>query len=151
MNVTDIPGTVARVRHASRPNPDEVAKYFNPIDYRDVTHCDFKTKRSTNPLSPTYVHRDDDGELKEIGVVKGSYPVVLPPPREDQNFVKTSLTTTDIHLCAIGTKGLGNFHTRIRREYKNTNVTKDIPGADPGSLKKGPETIRSTHPLDPVY
>ena len=63
LSVTDIPGTVARVRHASRAHPEEVAKFFNPIDYRDVTHCDFKTKRSTNPLSPTYPHRDDDGAL----------------------------------------------------------------------------------------
>lgn len=81
LNVNDIEGTRARVRHASRPNAEEVAKYFNPIDYRDVTHCDFKTKRSTNPLSPTYAHRDEDGTLKEIGQVKGSYPCVLPPAR----------------------------------------------------------------------
>jgi hypothetical protein len=52
------------------------------------------------------------------------------------------MTTADIHGCNIGTKGLGNFHTRVRREYKNTNITSDIFGAHPGSLKKSPVTIR---------
>jgi len=61
------------------------------------------------------------------------------------------LTTTDIHGCKIGTKGLGNFHSRVRREYKATNITSDIFGAHPGSLKKSPVTIRCTHPLDPDY
>ena len=76
---------------------------------------------------------------------------MLPPARQDPNFLQTSLTTGDIHGCKIGTKGLGNFHTRVRREYKQTNITSDIFGAHPGSLKKSPETIRQTHPLDPVY
>jgi len=46
---------------------------------------------------------------------------------------------------------LGNFHTRVRREYKNTNNTLDVFGAQPGSLKKSPVTMRVTHPLDPDY
>ena len=48
----------------------------------------------------------------EIGEVKGSQPQVLPPPRLDKNFTATSLKTSDIHGCAIGTKRLGSFHTR---------------------------------------
>jgi hypothetical protein len=33
------------------------------MDYRDVTNVDFKTKRTTNPLNPVYVHREEDGTL----------------------------------------------------------------------------------------
>jgi len=54
-------------------------------------------------------------------------------------------------MCAIGTKGLGNFHTRERRHYKTTNQMEDINGANSGSLKKGPETKRTNNPLNPVY
>ena len=61
------------------------------MDYRDVTHVDFKTTRNINPLVPTYIVRDDDGKTQEIGPVEGSVPCVLPPARKDTNFVKTSL------------------------------------------------------------
>ena len=64
MRIDDIEGTLARVRHPSRPNGDHQYTY---LDYRDVTHVDFKSKRSTNPLMPTYVHREEDGSITEIG------------------------------------------------------------------------------------
>ena len=51
------------------------------MDYRDVTHIDFKTKRHTNPLEPTYIVRDDKENKIDIGRVLGSEPNVLPPPR----------------------------------------------------------------------
>lgn len=121
------------------------------MDYKDVTHCDFKTKRSVNPLNPTYVHRNDDGSITEIGPVPGSIPYTLPPPRKDPEFVTTSLKTKDILGCATGTKGFGSFHTRVRKDFKQTNVTQDIEGCSPDSLKKGPVTLRTTHPLDPEY
>jgi hypothetical protein len=44
------------------------------MDYRDVTHIDFKTKRHTNPLMPTYIVRDDDDNKIDIGKVLGSEP-----------------------------------------------------------------------------
>ena len=91
------------------------------MDYRDVTHTDFKTSRFTNPLQPTYVARDDNNKKIEIGEVGGSKPNVLPPPRKDENFLNTSLNTKDIHGCKVGTKGLGNFHTRERRAIRQTN------------------------------
>lgn len=99
------------------------------MDYRDVTHTDFKTSRFTNPLQPTYVARDDKNQKVEIGEVGGSKPNVLPPPRKDFNFVNTSLNTKDIHGCKVGTKGLGNFHTRERRAIRETNQISDIFGA----------------------
>mmetsp|Transcript_9374 Transcript_9374/g.14265 ORF Transcript_9374/g.14265 Transcript_9374/m.14265 type:complete len:122 (+) Transcript_9374:652-1017(+) len=121
------------------------------MDYRDVTHCDFKTKRSTNPLMPSYMIRDEEDKLCDIGDVKGSKPHVLPPPRQDKSYIDAALKTKDILGCAVSTKGLGNFHSRERRGFKNTNITTDIVGAQPGSLKKSPDTQRRTHPLDPDY
>ena len=149
MKIGDIEGTCATIRHPDRPVKNQ---QYDPINYRDVTHAEFKTKRCTNPLQPTYMFRaNDDKTLVEIGAVAGSTPCVLPPPRQDQNFVKTSLTTTDIHGCAIGTKGLYNFHTRERRDHPKSCVTSDIFGANPGSLKKAPQTLRDTNPLNPNY
>ena len=91
------------------------------MDYRDVTHTDFRTTRHTNPLMPTYVARDEDDNKIELGKIPGSISQVLPPARQDKNFMNTSLTTTDIHGCKIGTKRHGNFHTRERRAYRVTN------------------------------
>ena len=121
------------------------------MNYRDVTHTGFMTKRETNPLMPTYTIRDEDKKMIEIGSVFGSTSVVLPPARTDERFKCTTLTTSDIHGCKIGTKGLGNFHNRARRGYRVTNEKNDIIGAQPDSLKKCPQTKRNTHPLDPDY
>lgn len=151
MNINDIEGTKARQRHAPRPGAGTSDQCFNQMDYRDVTHVDFKTTRNINPLEPTYIVRDDDNKPLEIGKVQGSNPCVLPPARQDKEFVATSLKTGDIHGCAIGTKGLGNFHTRERRGYKKTNDISDIDNSMPGSLKKCPETTRNLHPLMPDY
>ena len=151
MNISDIEGTKARVRHPVRKNPEAVKKIFNPLDYTDVTHVDFKSKRTVNPLMPTYLVRDDNGKVETIGEVLGNKPQALPPARKDENYLKTSLKTEDIHMCSIGTKKLGNFHTRQRREFKQTNITSDIFGSNSGSLKKAPITNRMTHPLNPEY
>jgi hypothetical protein len=123
------------------------------MDYRDVTNVDFKSSRFINPLEPTYVVRDEtkNMEIVTIGPVSGSKPNVLPPARKDLNFVAKSLKTNDILGCSIGTKNHGSFHTRDRRGFKNTNITSDIIGAQPGTLKKSPDTKRQTHPLDPNY
>lgn len=121
------------------------------MDYRDVTDIDFKSKRVTNPLMPQYIVRDDKNSKSEIGFVQGSTPCVLPPQRTDKNFLASSLTTSDILGCTSGTKGLGNFHNRQRKDWRSINNTKDIPGAQPNTLKKGPVTKRVTHPLVPEY
>jgi len=57
MKLGDIEGTCATIRHPERPAKN--AEY-DPINYRDVTHADFKTKRSTNPLNPVYLCRTTD-------------------------------------------------------------------------------------------
>jgi hypothetical protein len=121
------------------------------MDYRDVTNVEFKSTRTVNPLDPTYVVRDEDSKVTQIGLIPGNKPVVLPPARKDENFQKTSLQTHDIHGCATSTRGLGSFHTRERRGWRDTNTTADIVGAQPNTLKKSPDTIRCTNPLNPDY
>ena len=57
MRLNDIEKTSATIRHPDRPNKN--AEY-DPINYRDVTHAEFKTRRSTNPLQPIYMFRTTD-------------------------------------------------------------------------------------------
>jgi hypothetical protein len=59
------------------------------------------------------MHRFEDGTLKEFGQIEGSKSSVM-PLRNDPFYSATSLKTNDIMGCQTGTKGLGNFHTRIR-------------------------------------
>lgn len=100
---------------------------------------------------PNYIVRDENNKVTEIGFVKGSYPHVLPPARKNEEFLATSLKTSDILGCNTESKILGNFHSRIRREFKKTNETADVIGAQSGSLKKSLISTRMISPLDPDY
>ena len=85
MNNKDIEGSKARMLHPIREKlgPMKVSQ----MDYRDVTHVQFKTSRHTNPLDPTYtVRADEDKNVCDIGPIRGGKPNVLPPPRQDKNF-----------------------------------------------------------------
>ncbi len=53
------------------------AEYSN-MNYTDVTHDKFKTKRSCNPLNPTYKVRDEDDKVVHIGQIDGNKPRELP-------------------------------------------------------------------------
>jgi len=75
------------------------------MDYQDVTKTQFVSTRVVDPLNPTYVSRDEDKKVCNIGEIIGNRPVVLPPARKDTNFTNTSLNTKDIHGCATSTKG----------------------------------------------
>ena len=90
LKLDDIMGTQARRRHRARPSGEH---QYDNINYRDVTHADFKSTRTTNPLMPTYLHKVEDNKVCEIGPVFGSTPNVMPVPRKDLNFVATSLKT----------------------------------------------------------
>ena len=57
MRLGDIEGTSATIRHPERPKKNQE---YDPINYRDVTHADFKSKRSTNLLNPVYLCRTTD-------------------------------------------------------------------------------------------
>jgi hypothetical protein len=131
-------------------NPRERSNY-NPYDYRDVTHSKFESSRHTNPLAPSYPHKDEDGKSTLIGPIEGNVPSVLPPPRKEMQHVGNSLKTKDILGCGVGSKWMGNFHSRERRAFLLTNQTADIQGAHPGSLQRCPKTKRSLNPLDPQY
>ncbi len=56
--IDDIEGTRAKHRHSPRKNSAGYTSY----DYTDVTRTHFMSKRSVNPLSPTYTVRDEDGK-----------------------------------------------------------------------------------------
>jgi hypothetical protein len=73
MDISDIEGAKAVPKHKLRTQSVvPAAGRPNPMDYRDVTHVDFKTKREVNPLAPSYKHRDEDGKVCDIGAVFGS-------------------------------------------------------------------------------
>lgn len=44
------------------------------MNYHDITKTKFVSSRQTNPLDPSYLVRDQDNQLKEIGKIKGSCP-----------------------------------------------------------------------------
>lgn len=119
------------------------------MDYRDVHATDWKTSRHIDPLKPSYTIRDEDNNLTTIGPIQGSLSQALPPERKEVNF--TSLKTSDIIGCASGSMWLGNFHSRQRRSWLTSNVIKDIPGAQPSTVKKSPQTNRCLNPLSPQY
>lgn len=85
MRLDDIEKTNATIRHPDRPQKNIE---YDPINYRDVTHAEFKSKRSTNPLNPVYLCRttDDKATVQAIGKVQGSQPCVLPPARTDKAY-----------------------------------------------------------------
>lgn len=124
------------------------ASYSN-MDYRDVTHAEFKTTRHTNPLDPTYKTRDDDNNVHEIGPIDGNKPLTL--PNRSKGPKDMTLHTNDIFGATSSTKALGPFHDKTRKDFRKTNAIKDIEGTQVGSLMKGPATKRSTNPLVPDY
>jgi hypothetical protein len=65
MKIEDIEGTKSRPRVFQRPRMTT----FSTLEYSDVTKKSNFLNRSTNPLMPTYMIRDEDGKLCEIGPV----------------------------------------------------------------------------------
>jgi hypothetical protein len=61
--IDDIEGSKAKMRHSPRHR----SPGFNSYDYSDITRKEFITRRSVNPLAPTYVARDENNNLIEIG------------------------------------------------------------------------------------
>lgn len=79
MKLDDIEGTKAKPRHKERQN----SQGYSGFDYTDVTKTQFVSKRSCNPLNPTYEVRDENGKLMTIGEVDGSKPTGLPPQKKN--------------------------------------------------------------------
>jgi hypothetical protein len=109
------------------------------------------SRRTTNPLNPSYQIRDESGQLVEIGDVVGSSPNGMPPARKDDRLI-ASLRTDDIIGAKAGTKGVRGLDNGMQRSpERQVNRTDDIEGAQSGSLRKCPRTNRVSNPLDPSY
>jgi hypothetical protein len=61
MDITDIDGAKPKYGHEIKERKEGFGKSYNynPMDYRDVTHTEFKSTRDVNPLMPTYIVRND--------------------------------------------------------------------------------------------
>ena len=100
MKVNDIEGAQARIRHKERPKQQNYDSY----DYSDITKAHFISTRQTNPLDPSYIARDESGNVVQIGIVPGSKPQALPPERKTASFSQSNMTK-DILGATSGTKG----------------------------------------------
>ena len=67
MKIGDINGTSPRETYVR-------STHYDSMNYHDITKDKFVSKREVNPLNPTYTLRDSEGNLKEIGKIKGSSP-----------------------------------------------------------------------------
>ena len=57
----------------------------------------------------------------------------------------------DIPGTAVGSTRVGAFQNRQRSQFRETNNIAEVPGAQPGTLKKGLVSNRVTNPLNPTY
>jgi hypothetical protein len=117
---------------------------FNNIDYSDVTHDKFKTRRCVNPLDPVYEVKYKNGENFVHGEVEGSKSVTFNPYKYSDPY---NLKTLDIDGAQVGTK---NAINKFSSHNYNLQLN-DIKGARSESLRKGIVTNRMTNPLDPNY
>ena len=113
MEISDIDGSKPKNLTNSRRSD------YSSMNYRDVTHADFKTKRSTNPLNPTYVVRDEDDKVISIGEIERNKP--REGPVRHVGPVSQDLQTTDINGAMASTKGKGPFFERTRKDFRVIN------------------------------
>ena len=71
--------------------------------------------------------RDADGKLVTIGAIPGSEPKLLPVRTRGGFF--DGLEIKDIPGTAVGSRRMGNFHSKERTQYRAINATDDVPGA----------------------
>ena len=141
IGVSDIEG--------AKPKPERTLVKPDLMDPRDINGEEFHSKRITNPLEPSYVHRDSEGNLTSIGLVPGSKS--KPALKAAWNPHRRNLDNQDIEGSAPGTVGLGVFANKQRNYSKKLVDNNDIEGCKPGSHNKGIVTKRTTNPLNPVY
>ena len=97
---------------------------------------------------------DENNKATEIGGVDGSKPAKMPDPPKDRSKFGGSLHTSDIAGAQTSTKGLGVFANVTRRPDQMTSTsldTKNVHGAQSGTLLKGPKTNRQGDPLSGNY
>ena len=144
--VDDIPGAKAKAP-LQRREGHEHDQLFADVCAKK------KIERMHDPQNPSYKLRDEDGNLVEYGPIPGASPK-KPYIRKTQPGYGM-LDASDIHGNKPGSKTLGNFHSRERRDVPAVGRNDDIIGSGPGTLVKGikrPEGVdRKFNPLDPDY
>lgn len=112
----------------------------------DITSGGFRTRRITNPLTPTY--RVNGMDVADDPVKCRPRP---PPKAKDGPF--NPLTTADIEGATPGWRPLPQVNPPLeaRRHFRNTNFMGDIPGAQADTVKHSICTERHVNPLNPVY
>lgn len=144
--VDDIPGAKAKAP-LQRREGHEHDQLFADVCAKK------KIERLHDPQNPSYKLRDEDGNLVEYGPIPGASPK-KPYIRKTQPGYGM-LDASDIHGNKPGSKTLGNFHSRERRDVPAVGRNDDIIGSGPGTLVKGikrPEGVdRKFNPLDPDY
>ncbi|KAL4464775.1 hypothetical protein ABPG74_011336 [Tetrahymena malaccensis] len=164
INIDDIEGTKPNPKFFKTRNVDiyteiegsKPKNLFIPRDHIDILDVkdineflQFKTTRHTNPLNPTYIGQNDQGEKIQYGHIDGSLSRRLHP--EESKKVNFNLTTNDIKGAWHGTHTEKFLKRDTRKDFRVTNITKDLPEAQVGSLKKGIITNRHVNPLVPKY
>jgi hypothetical protein len=114
------------------------------MDYRDVTHTEFQTKRNTNPLNPFYTMNFVDGTKVKFGPIEKNRPLV---GSKYMYKVPLNLKLDDIEGSNIGSK---NKYKKFTSNNSCYDIS-DIVGTQTGSLLKGISTKRRTNPLWPKY
>lgn len=119
------------------------------MDTKDIIAKGFVSKRSTNPLEPEYLARNDQGNIEIIGFIEGS---------KSKTIVNTSvpghrrnLDCADVEGSKPSTVGQGQFPNKNRNYKKKLVDASDIEGTAASSYKKGIKTKRVTNPLEPKY
>ena len=86
----------------------------------------------------------------KIGKVQGSSSKILHPQAKNR-IVSYSLKNDDILGSRTGTTGNKYVKEKNRKHFGKVNQTKDIPGAQTSTLRKGIQTKRCLNPLVPAY
>ena len=159
MKISDIAGTSPRFFHdktlhetnkvndiigASPGRVKYLNKNYDTLNYRDVSHYIFQSKRVGNPLTPIYSLKFGDGETIQVGPIERNKPE---PYNPFVNKPVKNLITDDIDGCRVGSKNKYSF-------YNGSNLslaTGDIKGATAGTKTRGLVTKRVTNPLEPHY
>mmetsp|Transcript_12681 Transcript_12681/g.12516 ORF Transcript_12681/g.12516 Transcript_12681/m.12516 type:complete len:121 (+) Transcript_12681:527-889(+) len=120
MKIEDIDGTKPKKVYVRESN-------YDSFNYFDITKTKFTSSRTINPLMPTYQVKDEQNNLIQIGEIPGSSPKKM-PMRTLGNYFQ-QLHVRDIPGTATGSRGLGPFHSRERKDFRQVNNISDVPGA----------------------
>ncbi|CAN0538950.1 unnamed protein product, partial [Ectocarpus sp. 8 AP-2014] len=144
--VDDIEGAQSGWKPRHRRARHEAAPLDHCLNVSDITGGGFRTRRATNPLTPTY--RVNGMDVADDPVK--SRPRALPKAKDGPFY---PLTTADIEGATPGWRPLPQVNPPLeaRRHFRNTNFMGDIPGAQADTVKHSICTERHVNPLNPVY